>query len=136
VLGHAEVTRTGRVLASAGYAIHYNASNSYGETVTRHYAIARLAVSLPLELFLAARADLLFAWYRDPLAVGQATAGNAYVSIEDENRSSVRVDLSRNFGERLRAFARYTFYANDLASDSLTYRRQTLLVSLSFTLEQ
>ncbi len=136
MLGHAEVTRTGRVLASVGYALHYNASNSYGETVTRHYAIVRFAASLPLALFVAARADLLFASYRDPLAIGQASTGNAYVSIEDENRSSIRLDLSRDFGERLSAFARYTFYANELGSDSLTYRRQTLLFSLAFSIDK
>lgn len=136
LLGHAEVTRTGRVLASLGYALHYNLSNSFGETVTRHYAIGRFAASLPGGLFLAARADLLFAYYKDPLAVGQASSGNAYVSIEDENRSSVRVDLSRDLGEHVRAFVRYTFYGNDLTSDTLTYRRHTLLFSLAFILEK
>jgi hypothetical protein len=136
VLGHAEVTRTGRVLTSVGYALHYNTSNSYGESVTRHFAILRFAASLPLAIYVTARADLLFARYDDPVTVGQATTGNAYVSIEDENRSSLRLDLARDFGERLRAFARYTFYANELGSDSLTYRRHTLLLSLAFMFEK
>jgi hypothetical protein len=136
VLGHAEVTRTGRVLTSAGYALHYNSSNSYGESVTRHFAILRFAASLPLAVYLTARADLLFARYSVPVTVGQASTGNAYVSIEDENRSSFRLDLARDFGARVRAFARYTLYANELGSDSLTYRRHTVLLSLAFLLEK
>ena len=49
----------------AGYALHYNRSNSFGETVMRHFAIARFAAPLPLGLYLAARADLLFAFYSE-----------------------------------------------------------------------
>jgi hypothetical protein len=137
VLGHAEVTRTGRLLTSLGYALHYNTSNSFGESVTRHFAIVRFAASLPAGLYVTGRADLLFARYSDPLAIGQAATGNAYVSIEDENRSSFRLDVARDFGERLRAFARYTFYANELGSNSaLSYHRHTLLISLALLLEK
>ena len=60
------------------------------------------------------------------------TGGKPYVNIEDENRSSVRVDLSRDIGEPLRAVVRYTFYANELGASSGIYRRHTLLLSLAF----
>ena len=73
VMAQAEVTRTGRVLLGVGYAFHHNASNSFGETLIRHIAIARIAAPLPLGFYLAARADLLFAFYRDPVPVAQAT---------------------------------------------------------------
>jgi hypothetical protein len=141
VMAQAEVTRTGRVLLGAGYAFHHNASNSFGETLIRHIAIARIAAALPLRLYLAARADLLFAFYRDPIPLAQTdmmqmTAGKPYVTIEDENRSSVRVDLSRDIGDRLRALLRYTFYANELGGNSGIYRRHTLLLSLAFVFEK
>ena len=61
VMGQAEVTRTGRVLLGVGYVFQHNASNSFGETLIRHIAIARVATALPLGFYLAARADLLFA---------------------------------------------------------------------------
>ena len=137
-----DVTRTGRILLGAGYGLQYNGSNSFGETVTRHVATARVAAALPLGLYLAARADLLFAFYRDTVPVAQAigmmqmTSGKPYATIEDENRSSVRVDLSRDVGERLRALLRYTFYANELSNSSGSYRRHTLLLSLAFTFEK
>ena len=137
-----DVTRTGRILLGLGYALQYNASNSVGETVIRHVASARVAAALPLALYLAARADVLFAFYRDGVPVVQATdmttmtGGKPYATIEDENRSSVRLDLSRDVGDRLRALLRYTFYANELSNSSGTYRRHTLLLSLAFTVEK
>jgi hypothetical protein len=136
LMAQADVTRTGRVLLSLGYAFHYNDSNSFGETVTRHIAIARVAGALPLGLYLAARAELLFAFYRDQVPVALMTGGRPFVNIEDENRSSARVDLSRDIGDNLRALLRYTFYANELGNSAGTYRRHTLLLSLAFVFEK
>ena len=121
-----DVARTGRVLRRLGYAFHYNDSNSVGETVMRHFAIARFAAALPWRLYVAARADLLFAFYSERARDRQRTSpGSPYATIEDENRSSARVDVSRDIGEHWRIFARYTFYANELGANSLTYRRHT-----------
>ena len=142
LVAQADVTRTGRVLLGAGYAFNYNGSNSFGQTLIRHVAIARIATALPFGLYLAARADLSFVFYRDSIPVAKTAdmtpmvSGKPFVNIEDENRSSVRVDLSRDISERLRALVRYTFYANELGSSAGTYRRQTLLLSLAFVLEK
>jgi len=141
VMAQAEMTRTGRVLLGAGYAFQHNGSNSYGETLVRHYAIARVAAALPLGLYLAARGDLLFAFYRDAVPIARAdvmqmSAAKPYNTYEEENRSSVRVDLSRDIGDRLRLVGRYTFYANELGSNVGTYRRHTLLLSISYGFER
>ena len=141
-MAQGELTRTGRVLLTLGYAFHYNASNSFGETLIRHIGFARVATALPFAFYLAARADLLFAFYRDPIPVAQTidtsqmVGGKQFATIEDENRSSVRVDLSRDITAPLRAILRYTFYANELGGNSGTYRRHTLLLSLAFTYEK
>ncbi|MFL5304338.1 MAG: hypothetical protein ACJ8F1_03955 [Polyangia bacterium] len=138
-IGHIDLTRVGRVLAGVGYALQGNRSNSYGETVIRHAFSAQLAIGLPGQFTLAARGDLLFASYREQQPIAQTTivTGNSIESIDNENRSRVRVDLSRDLTERLRLFARYTFYANEIATGSnLTYRRQTALVSLLLTLDK
>jgi hypothetical protein len=141
LLAHLDLQRVGRVLIGGGYAFHYNRSNSYGETVMRHIVTARFAAPLPAGLTLAARAEVLFAFYAQPQPVAEMiAAGNSFSSIEsidDENRSSVRVDLSRELTEGLRLVARYTFYANEIANASpVSYRRQTLLLSLTGTLEK
>jgi hypothetical protein len=142
VMAEADVTRTGRVLLGAGYAFHHNGSNSFGETLIRHIAIARVATALPLGLYLAARADVSFVFYRDSVPVARAAnatpmiGGKLFVNIEDENRSSVRVDLSRDINDRLSALLRYTLYANELGSSGGKYRRHTLLLSLAFTFDK
>jgi hypothetical protein len=133
--GAVDVARTGAVLVGAGYALVLNRSNSFGETVTRQFLTARFAADLPLGLALAARVEVLFARYAAPIIVAQ-DAGRSFVTYEDENRSSARVDLSRDLTERLQLIARYTFYTNELAATSVTYRRQTALLSLAFTLEK
>ena len=138
IMTRLDVTRTGNVLAGIGYAFHYNASNSVGETVMRHFASARFASALPWRLYVAARADLLFAFYSERVAIGTPTApGSPYATIEDENRSSARIDVSRDLGEHWRIFTRYTFYANELGANSpLTYRRHTVLLSAAYALEK
>lgn len=141
LMSHLDLLHVGRVLWGAGYAFHYNRSNSYGESVIRHIATARFAVPLPGGFTLAARGEVLLAFYSQPMIVGQqVAAGNTFSSVEsidDENRSSVRVDLSRDLGDRLRLVARYTFYANEIANASpISYQRQTLLLSVTGTLEK
>lgn len=137
--GRVELTRVGRVLAGVGYALQDNRSNSTGETVIRHAFSARFAAPLPGRLMLAARGDLLLASYSQRQPLGQIPVGmlTTVESIDSENRSSLRVDLSRDLGDRVRLLARYTAYANELGSNSgLSYRRQTALLSFQLTLDK
>jgi hypothetical protein len=138
ITGAVDVSRTGRVLVGAGYALHVNRSNSFGETVLRHFFTAHFAAALPFELYLALRAEILFARYADHVVVAQAdTVGRTFVSIEDENRNNARVDLSRNLTDRLQLIARYTYYSNELGvGNVVSYRRQTALLSIAYTLEK
>jgi hypothetical protein len=138
VTGGLDVSRTGRVLIGLGYAFQLNLSNSFGETVTRHFAIARFATELPLDFTLAGRLEVLYARYAENVYVAQtALMTRPWITFEDENRNNARVELSRNIGERLQMMARYTFYANELGTGAaVTYRRHTVLVSLAFTLEK
>jgi len=138
VVGHLDVTRAGRVLLGGGYALQWNGSNSYGDALTRHVFAVRFATALPLGLYLAARGELILAQYRNPVALGQNPTTGALLSIDDENRNSLRADLSRALTDRLQLLARYTLYANEigLSSSVAHYRRQTLLLSLAFTLDQ
>jgi hypothetical protein len=138
LLGHVEVTRVAGFLASAGYALQINRSNSYGETLTRHVATLRVAAALPLQCYLAARAELIFAHYRDPVAIGRVSTNGTLLSIDNENRSSLRVELSRVLSPRWLLLGRYTVYANEIGVSSAVahYRRQTALLALAFTFER
>lgn len=138
VVGHVELTRAGWLLLGAGYALQWNDSNSYGDALARHVLSARLAMPLPLDCYLAARAELIFARYRDAVTPTTIDTTGKLLSIDDENRSSLRVDVSRALSDRLLLLARYTLYANEIGVSApvARYGRQTLLLSLAFTLEQ
>ena len=139
LVGHLELTRVGRVLAAVGYALQDNHSNSYGESVIRNAFSARFATSLPVGFMLAARGELVFANYPQPPPLRQTMVGTAtsVESIDNENRCSVRVDLSRDLTDRLRLFARYTYYVNELALGSpISYHRQTALLSLLYDFQR
>jgi hypothetical protein len=132
--GHLELTRTGAALLGLGYVLQWNQSNSYGETLQRHFLSLRLTAGLPLALYLAARAELLIARYADRVIIGSPSTMQTN-DIDRENRSSLRVDLSRALTERLQLVARYTAYLNELGSVG-RYRRQTALLSLAVTLDK
>ena len=132
----ASVHASSLLLAVAGLVVP--AMLVFGSSVgsTAREAVSVFVAIVLMSLYLAARADLLFVSYRDPVAIAQADSSRAYASIEEENRSSARVDLSRDIGDRLRALLRYTFYANELGNNVGKYRRHTLLLSLSFAFEK
>ncbi len=135
--GRIEVTRVGRVLAGLGYALQYNRSNSYGETVLRHAVSARFAARL-LGIVMAVRGELILAHYAQPPPITQVTVGSgtSIESLDSENRSTIRVDLSRDLNDWLRLFARYTYYVNETTSGGLvSYHRQTALLSLVVSLD-
>lgn len=129
--GQLEVTRTGAVLLGAGYALQWNRSNSYGEGLLRHIGSLRFAAPLPLGLYLAARGELVFVNYRDKIPLVTDPSANLNVSIEEETRSEVRAELSRDLGARLQVVGRYVFYANAVGQGQ--YRRQTATLSLVFS---
>jgi len=133
VSGHASLTRTGKVLLGLGYALQWNRSNSYAETLLRHVGTVRFTAPLPLGVYLAARAELVYVTYADRVTLLGGRSGQAYATIDDENRSQARAELSRDLSTRLQLIARYSLYVNPLGQ--LHYRRQTATLSLAFTID-
>jgi hypothetical protein len=134
-IGHAELTRTGRWLFGGGAALHFNQSNSYGESLLRGLFHVRAVVSLPWELSLSLRGELVASRYADPLTFSQPVAGLPSASIEDESRSTVRVELARLLDSHVELGARYVFYTSAPTQSAVKYQRQTLLVYLAFLQE-
>jgi hypothetical protein len=120
-------------LVGAGYALQWNRSNSYAETVLRHVGTVRFAAPLPLGLYLAARSELVKVTYADHVTVAVGPTGQPSASIDDENRSHIRAELSRDLGAHLQVIGRYSLYVNALGQGR--YQRQTGTVSLTFTLD-
>jgi hypothetical protein len=131
--GHVDLTHTGSLLLGLGYTLQWNRSNSDTESVFRHVGMAKLASALPGHLFLAARAELVYATYPDHVVLAAGPTGSAMASIEDENRSQLRIELSRALTPALRVVARYTLALNAFGQSVVEYRRQTATLSLSYS---
>jgi hypothetical protein len=129
----AEVTRTGDQLLGAGVSVHSNRSNFVGESLWRLGTHLRLVWLLPLDLSFAARGELVLTRYDDAVAIGHGTTG-AFVTIEEEGRSSIRVDLSHPLGDHLEAGVRCTVYAQAPGSGPLHFSRQLFLGYLALML--
>jgi len=134
-IGHAEFLRTGSWLLGAGAAVHGNQSNSYGESLIRGLFHVRTVVPLPWQFSFSFRGELVATRYAAPLTFPQPVAGLPTASIEDESRSTVRVELARAFASQVELGARYVYYTSAPSSSAVEYRRQTLLVYLAFLQE-
>jgi hypothetical protein len=130
-----ELTRTTTFLLGAGAALHLNQSNSRGEGLVRGVFHLRAVVPLPWELSLSSRADLAATHYWNSLLLAQVAqdpnAGAPLVSVEDENRSTLRIELARPLARGFEIGARYVFYTSFPGSGSVDYRRQTALLYLA-----
>jgi hypothetical protein len=129
----ADLNRTGAALLGGGLALQLNDSNSYGESLARLAVHLRAVVLLPWQLSLAGRAELAATRYRDAVQVGRDPAG-AFLSIEEEGRSTVRLELVRPLGRLLEAGLRYSFWTTALGTGTVRYQRHTALVFLAVTL--
>lgn len=130
----ADLTRTGDQLVGAGLSLQNNRSNQFGENLWRLAAHLRLVWLLPLDLSLAARGELVLTRYDDAVAVGHDAVSGAFVTIEEEGRSSARIDLSHPLGEHLEAGVRFTVYAQAPGSGPLHFSRQLFLGYLALAL--
>jgi hypothetical protein len=131
-VGHIELSRTSTFLLGGGAALHINQSNSYGEGLVRGVFHLRAVVPLPWALSFSSRADLVVTHYWNSLLLSQdQNAGAPLVSIEDENRSTLRVELARPLAPGFEIGARYVVYSSFPSRGSVDYRRQTALLYLA-----
>jgi hypothetical protein len=131
-VGHAEFSRTGRWLFGSGAAMHVNQSNSFGEALVRGLFHVRAVIPLPWDLSLSVRGEVVATRYADALTFLQPVAGLPSASIEDESRSTFRIDVARLFEGRFELGVRYVYYTSAPASGALGFRRQTALLYLAF----
>jgi hypothetical protein len=131
-IGYAEVARTTSFLLAAGAALHVNQSNSRGEALVRGVFHLRAVVPLPWALSFSTRADLVATHYRNSLLLAQdPNAGVPLASIEDENRSTLRIEVSRPLAQGIEIGTRAVLYSSFPSRGSIEYNRQTILLYLA-----
>jgi hypothetical protein len=121
----AEAIYTGRRIYSARYELTVNDSNSYGESLVRQRLRIGTTTELLRDLYLTAEATVLFNVYLDPLVVARDEEARTFVSIDDENRNSLSLHLSRTISDTWAVEARYAIFSNEFTNDELSFRRQT-----------
>jgi hypothetical protein len=114
---------SGPLLASAGYLVENGHSNSAGASYLYQALTLGLTVSMPGKVVGSARAQLLF-FSRGTLPVA--------LSVEDENRDAVLLDLSREIGRGFTLRARYAVYRNAAADLAGGYLRQTIFAGATW----
>jgi hypothetical protein len=92
----------------------------------------RAVVPLPWTLSFSSRADVLATHYWTSQVLAQdPNAGAPLVSIEDENRSTLRVEVARPLAQGFEIGARYVLYTSFPSRGAVDYRRQTALLYLA-----
>lgn len=123
---------SGPLVAQLGYQLQENLSTLVQESYQRHVVLAKVAVRVPLDVYLTCKGQLNLFQSSRPPAVGQPPQP----IIEDDNRSLVLLDLSRPLPRGFAALARYAFYftASGLGGTELSYQRHTVFLGLSYRL--
>jgi len=121
----AELAYTGDRIYSIRYQAQLNDSNSFTQSFVRNRLDLGITTELWASLFLTARATVQYNVFLDSLLITQDVNSQTFVSIDDENRNSLSLVLSRDLSEALTAEARYVVYSNEFATRELDFRRQT-----------
>lgn len=121
----AELVYTGERIYSARYELSVNDSNSHGESLVRQRLRVGLTTELWARLYLTAEGTVLVNIYLTPLLLARDEQATTFVSIEDENRNSLALHLSRPLGENWAVEGRYAIYSNEFTNDELSFLRQT-----------
>lgn len=122
---HGELVYTGDRIYSARYVVRVNDSNSFGQSLVRQRLELGLTTELFWKVYLTATGAVMLNIFLDPLLLAPDVNSQSFVSIEDENRNSLLLHLSRELGGGWAAEARYAIYSNEFATEELSFRRQT-----------
>jgi hypothetical protein len=131
--GGVELTFVRNVLVAAGYGLQLNLSNSFGQSLLRHILSAKISFRLPWELYATIKGQLLITHYLDPVLLDLPVNSQTFVTIEDENRNALVLDLERPIRQSgLSIGARYSFYTNELGSTPVSFMRHVVYLGVSY----
>jgi hypothetical protein len=129
----AELTYVGAWVWTLGYQLAVIDSNSFGQSLVRHRAIASATVELGARFYVTGLAILQADIYTDGLVVPSDPNHVDFTNIEDENRSSLQVQLARKITPTWSVELRATAWRN-LAGDTmhLAFARELVYLGLVY----
>jgi hypothetical protein len=133
--GGVDLTYVGPVLAAIGYAAQLNLSNSFGQSLLRNIITVKIGYRLPWNLYATLKAQVYVTQYFDPVLLDRVinTQSQAFITIEDENRNNVIIDLERPIGDTgLAVNARYSIFTNEISPSPVSFLRQVVYLGLTY----
>jgi hypothetical protein len=128
-----ELTYVGPILASLSYGLQLTSSNSFGQSMLRQLVAVKLSARLPGQLYVTLKGQLLVNRTLDDVLLGRQVNSQTLVSIEDENRNALLVDLERPLGASGVALgARYSYFTNELGAGPASFQRHVALVGATY----
>jgi hypothetical protein len=127
----------GDAIARFWYEAEINQSNSFGESFLRHTVGIKFTAPLFWGIYLTTKGVLRFSQFDDPFLV--TPLQTRFVDIDDENRSTLMIRLSRDLTKHCTLGVRYSLYVNesgrsDSGVGSPSFQRHLLFVGARFRL--
>jgi hypothetical protein len=131
--GGLELTYVGPLLVAVGYGVQLNLSNSFGQSLMRNLVTLKIAYRLPWSLYATLKAQLYVTKYLDPVLLDHQIQSQTFITIEDENRNAVILDIERPIRDTgLAVDARYSVYTNELSPSPVSFLRQVVYLGLTY----
>jgi hypothetical protein len=119
-----ELSWTGDIVATAGYQLTVIDSNSYGQSLVRHRITSSVTAELADKLFGTATATLQIDQYPDGVLVETDLSRQEFTNLDDENRSSLQVLVTRKLTASWSLEARGAVWRDFGNTGTASFRRE------------
>jgi len=102
-----------------------NESNSFGKSFSRLVARLAFTFSLPAEIFVSARTSVQRTTFDEGILIDPT------LTVDDENRNTLELVISRDIVEWLGVEMRYSLYLQEFGGDDAEYQRHLIYAGLT-----
>ena len=106
------LTYTGAHVLSLGYELTVNTSSSFGQSLIRHRIVVAGTTELPGSLYATLTLTAQLDQYLDSLLIEPELQSSTFVTLDDENRSSVQLRVARHLTPTLGLELRASYWRN------------------------
>ena len=112
-------------LARLEFYFQQNLSNSFGKAFSRIIVRLGTTVSLPWEIYLTGRTSIQRTSFSEGVLIDPT------FTVDDENRNTLELSLSRDIVDWLRVELRYSLYLQEFGGDDSSYERHLVFGGLA-----
>ena len=128
-----ELNWTGHVVATGGYQATVISSNSFGQSLIRQRIIASVTMELPGKIFGTATATLQLDQYPDGVLLEKDVLHQEFTNLEDENRSSLQILLTRALSTAWSVEARGAAWRDFANTGDASFRRELVYAGVIYS---